>query len=375
MRDLVQKANALVSDEEPEKARPPYKADLRRRKKAHRSNMQEALGLYEEAVRRRPEDERGYCGAAVALMATGRSGDAARYLERLIRLRPGAAYPRGLMGCVMESAGKMEEAAACYGKMVELDPDEMFGRLRKAVVLSMLGRDGQARECMDELFAAEPASGPAAEARDRISAMLECDGPEEGGVNAELMPGLAAAWKTLVSKGRDPRRNIRKGRPGGGRKTPAPQGRDPRRAEAHRIKAMDMIRRGEHRKAIECLDAVLRLQPGGAADLGMKGMLLEKTGRVDEALECYERVIEAEPGEMMARRLKCGALARRGEAEKVLECYRAAMEAEPSDANDARIQEDMRAAYSELARRVDEAGSVRSGFAEFAKSAGYSGEP
>ena len=375
MRDLIGEANALVADEEPEKARPPCKDDLRRRKKARRSNMQKALGLYEEAVRENPGDERGYCGAVLMLVAAGRFADAAPYLERLIRLRPDAAYPHGMMGCVMEMTGRTSESVACYDRMIEADPDEMFGRLRKSVVLAMLDENERARECLDELFGAEPRGASAAKDQEKIRDILEYDGPEgEDDFNENLMPGLAKMWGTLVSKDADLPEGIFPEDIGALARAAADPddeaAADPDSEDENRIGAMMMLKDGRYAESIEYLDKVLRLRPDGVVDLGLKGMMLEELGRPDEALGCYERIIEVEPGDMTARHRKCGVLARRGEAERVLECYRAALEAEPSNKAGARTKRGMREEYRELARCAKEAGSVESGFAKFMQTTG-----
>ena len=344
----LEKANALLSD----------------------GRAEEALGLYEEAVRKSPEDERGHCGAVVSLVAAGRPAEAVPYLEALIRLLPGAAYPHGMMGSVMELAGKSGEAVACFDRMIEIDPDEMFGRLRKAVVLIEMGRTGRADECMEELAAIEPRSAPAARDKARIAAIVEYDGPEDGGgFNPELMPGLTTMWDILVSEDAQ-RRALPAAVFAGGEPEPLPESLDLDRAEA-----MALAKRGRYEEAADLMDGVLRARPGGVADLGVAGMLLERLGRATEAVACYERAIEAEPGEMMAYHLKCGALAARGDAKGAAECYRAALGAAPSDANGAVIQADMRAEYGELLRCAQRAGSERRGLAAFMKKRGVGARP
>ena len=328
---------------------------------------EEALSVYEEAVRKSPDEERGYCGAVITLLALERFEEAVPHLERLIRLRPDAAYPLGMMGCVMEMTDRPGEALACYDKMIKIDGDEVFGRMRKSLVLLQMGQTGRADECMDELAAIGP-SGASAKDIEKMAGALEHASPRDAyDFDAELMPGMARMWETLVSPGPDPDTPdaLSLEEVGGLAHASADPDED-----GDRIRAMLLLRDGRYEEAVECLDTVLRRQPDGVADLGMKGVMLEKAGRVGEALECYDRIIEVAPGEMMARQLKCQALARRGEAQNVLECYRAAMKSEPSDANDARIQKEMRAAYSELARCIDEYGSVKTGFARFVKTTG-----
>ena len=353
--DAIAEANAVLSD----------------------GRAEEALGLYEKAVRRRPDDERGYCGAVVSLVAAGRPAEAVPYLETLIRLLPGAAYPHGMLGSVMEMAGRNSEAVACFERMIEVDPDEMFGRLRKAVVLIEMGQSGLADECMEELAAAEPRSAPAARDKARISAILDQDEPEASdGFDADLMPGLVTMWAELVSEdaGRaDLPAALGAGDgPGGERGAPGPA---PDSLDGCRAEAMALAQRGRYQEAYDLMSGVLLAGPGGVADFGVAGMLLERLGRPGGALDCYERVIEAEPGEIVAYHLKCGALAARGDAEGTIRCYRAALEAEPSDADGDAIQADMRAEYGELLRCTEEAGSERRGFAAFMKKRGVGSRP
>ena len=351
--DAIAEANAVLSD----------------------GRAEEALGLYEKAVRRRPEDERGYCGAVVSLVAEGRPAEAVPYLETLIRLLPGAAYPHGMMGSVMEMAGRNSEAVACFERMIEVDPDEMFGRLRKAVVLIEMGQSGLADECMEELAAAEPRSALAARDKARIAAILDQDGPEASdGFDADLMPGLVTMWAELVSEeaGRAALPAALGEGPGGERGAPGPA---PDSLDGCRAEAMALAQRGRYQEAYDLMSGVLLAGPGGVADFGVAGMLLERLGRTGGALDCYERVIEAEPGEIVAYHLKCGALAARGDAKGTARCYRAALGAEPSDADGDAIQADMRAEYGELLRCTQEAGSERRGFAAFMKKMGVGSRP
>ena len=369
---------------------------------ASRGVYERALALYEEAIGRDPGDERGHCGAAVALLAMGRHEEAIARVEDLIRLRPGAAYPYGVMGCLMEMAGRNEDAAACFGRMIEIDPDEMFGRLRRSLVLAMLGKNERAQECLDEMLAVEPSSASAERDKEKIIGIIEYDGPEkEDDFDIELMPGMSEMWRVLVSKDDDPglpemsgfrpvlREGDLSGDPVEEASSLADEGRfaeaaalldeaiseDPDYAEAYSVKAMMMAKLGRHEEAVACVDQVLRLRPDDVEDLGVKGMLLERVGYPEEALECYERMIRVAPGEMIAHHLKCGVLALRGEAEKVRECYIAALAAAPSDGGGVRRKSAMRREYRKLEKFAESAGSLDRGLERFMKKVGVGARP
>ena len=356
-----------------------------------------ALPLYEEAVRKNPGDERGHCGAVLALLRMKQGGKAAEWAEKLIGLRPGAAYPRGVMGTAMEMSGRPGEALACYAGMLRISPGDVPALFRTGKLLIESGRAEDGLGCFKRALEAEPSDEAAAglqrQMRASVDRVLGAGGGAKAppgrrrGADGADMPGMARLAEILFGPGGPrgggaPEAVERAGRLADmgkldealGAIDGAIAGR-PDLADAHSLKASILVRMGRYREADERMGEVLRLRPGGAEDLCTKGMLLEKLGRATEAIACYERAIEAEPGETMARYLKCGALAHAGDALGLAECYREALSSEPRDEKRGAMLGSMRAEYGELERCAKEAGSVETGLAAFVDGGGVAAEP
>lgn len=347
-------------------------ADLIR---AHR--YRQALPLYEEAVRENPGDERGYCGAVIALMETRKRKEAAAYLERLMKLRPEEAYPLGVMGCVMENGGRKDEAMAWYQKMIELDPQETLARLRQAQ-MTMRDKEKQYEKHLVDAIKLKTTRASAVEDQARLVAFI--DEKYRGGKEG-MMPGVLKMRRMLRCGPPEDRKDpdLLLERAGslaaGGMLEEAAEAAgeaasvDPDFATAHGVRGEMLAELGRYGEAAACIGEAVRIMPYDAKNLMLKGMLLEKLGRFGEAAECYGRAIKADRMHMTARYLKCGALAHAGDAKGLAKCYREAIEAE-TDRDGASMQKQMLAEYSELQRCTGEAGSAAAGLAEFLKTTG-----
>ena len=81
----------------------------------------------------------------------------------------------------------------------------------------------------------------------------------------------------------------------------------------------------EPRKALECFDTALGLQPKHADALVKKGGALEKLGQLDEAIACYDRAIEVDGGMTIAYLHKGGLFNRLSRYDEALHCYEQAL--------------------------------------------------
>ena len=81
----------------------------------------------------------------------------------------------------------------------------------------------------------------------------------------------------------------------------------------------------EPKKALECFDEALELQPKHAEVLVKKGGALEKLGRLDEAVACYDRAIAANEGMTIAYLHKGGLFNRMARYDEALQCYEQAL--------------------------------------------------
>ena len=360
MRDLIKEANALAAEKKTE----------------------EAIGLYSEAARKDPGDVRAYCGLAALHLNAKRYGEAAGYAERLVRLRPSDAWPRGILGIALSLSGRKREALDCYEKMAELDPDDMLARFNAIMEMVSLGKTGRARRAMKKFRAARP-SRPSAEAERRMAVRVLREGRIRNESSTALMPGVAQLHRVLFSKDRkdadsEPRRLLELAGAAGdlGMQEEAAEmidaalALDPDFADAHSAKANALAKADMDQEALRSADAALREKPDSVPDMVVKGMILARAGRFEEASACYDRAIALEPGEMIAYHLKCRLFAVSKDAKGLAGWYRAALAAEPSDGYRRQIQEQMRAEYAELERWTKVAGSEKLGLEAFMEKSG-----
>lgn len=71
---------------------------------------------------------------------------------------------------------------------------------------------------------------------------------------------------------------------------------EPTHATAHFSLASALLRKGDQRSALACLDRALELQPEFADAWFLRGNLLQQLEHLEPALECYRRAIRARPG-------------------------------------------------------------------------------
>ena len=362
-----------------------------------------AASMYGDVIDAAPGDERGYCGMALALHFMKKHKDVVACMEKLIEIRPDAAYPHGFMGAAAEDDGEKEKALACYEKMLEIDPHDMAAKFKRACMMSSTGRvkdDKYYWKVLNE----EQDDETADKVRRMLSiAVLKTIGGDMSSSDAIIgTPGMRQImdvlfeWKTesgFLGHAYPDMREMSDGESEGqmleraneladaGKFAEAVKAADeaialyPDFAEAYSAKASFLTEMDRYEEAIACVDEILRIKPDETDDLGVKGMLLERVGRPGQAAACYERIIEIDPGDMIVRYFKCGLLAAAGDARGLAECYRAAVEAEPKDEKSADMQRGMRAEYRELMRRAKAAGSLEAGFAKFMRKTGVGIEP
>lgn len=157
----------------------------------------EALALYETAIREAPGDERGYCGAVLALVCDGRPQDAVGYLERLAEIMPGEAYPHGAMGTVLDMAGRGQDAMACYEKAQEMDPGDLSALAKMASAMSRAGRDEECAQAVMEILRAKPRDRAAAEVQEIVAGIVS-DRPDKSKLGADLPPSMVPGMVQML---------------------------------------------------------------------------------------------------------------------------------------------------------------------------------
>jgi hypothetical protein len=86
------------------------------------------------------------------------------------------------------------------------------------------------------------------------------------------------------------------------------------------------------KRALECFEEALALDPGSAEVQIKKGNALERLGRLEEALEAYDRAIALDGSATMAYLFKGGVCNRLDRYEEALQCYQQALGGKPEPA-------------------------------------------
>ncbi len=94
-----------------------------------RTNAVAAIGLYREALARRPEDWRLHDNFAGVLLQAGAAAEAAEQWREVVRLLPHRTLTYDLLGSVLLEQALFDEAAACYERVLGIDPDFLEGRI------------------------------------------------------------------------------------------------------------------------------------------------------------------------------------------------------------------------------------------------------
>lgn len=282
---------------------------------------------YSAAAAAAPRDERGRCGLALAHMDMGRPGWVIDDMEAVLRARPGAAYPHGVIGMAMQEAGRWREALASYESMISADPSEASARAKKAQLLLVLGERGAATEAAADL-AGTPLSGreyPREAARLRaVSADASVGRPPRfrSDDDAFILPGLRELLDMAV-----------------GPEVPGCPDLDGIIAAG----ATDLG------AAAARADRELAARPGSVEALLAKGAVMADAGEAAGAAACYDAALGIEPGNMRAHSAKAVAIHDGGDLEGALECLGSACRARPTGRNSAHTRKILRAWRDRLA--------------------------
>ena len=259
-----------------------------------------ALTLYQERIRRFPEDLFFRAGLAELLRASGKHLEAAAEWRFLLDRSPGLKVWRTSLGSALTGAGHFEEAAAEFRRVLKQDPDydlarfgmgltlERQGRLAESVVefehvlrispryaeahsnlASVLARLGQTAESVRHYREAVAIRPDFAEARFQLAGMLAATGHFEESA-AELEAVLRAR---------------------------------PAFAEAHHALGLVLNRLGRPAgQAISHFQEALRIRPEFAEAHNSLGAALARGGRRAEAIAHFRRALELKAGFAEAQR-------------------------------------------------------------------------
>ncbi len=152
------------------------------------SRMPEAIRLYEESVRRSPNDYRFWQDLGLAREQTGDSAGGENALRRAIQLAPAYARPRWYLGNILLRAGRTDEAFAELRRAADAYPTQMRPQVFMAA-WHVYDKD---------LKAIENAVGDNAETRAQLAAYLAANDRADDAVR--MWTGLSATDKNQQRK-------------------------------------------------------------------------------------------------------------------------------------------------------------------------------
>ncbi len=90
---------------------------------ARNADYRDAVRLWTDTVRHRPQNPRAHFNAGVTLLEAGRAAEAAPYLETAIRLRPAEARAHNSLGNALLELDRAADAVPHYREAVRLQPE------------------------------------------------------------------------------------------------------------------------------------------------------------------------------------------------------------------------------------------------------------
>jgi len=117
---------------------------------------QQALKLYERAVRSDPRDAKAYNGLGRVLLTQNQPAAALDAFAKAVELAPDEAGYRTNLGYTLAGFGRLEEAADAYRAALNRDAGDAAATDMLASLLEQLGRAGEARVVLEDGLRASP---------------------------------------------------------------------------------------------------------------------------------------------------------------------------------------------------------------------------
>jgi len=222
--------------------------------------VREAAVVYDELLRRDPDNADLLQRFGVALVQLGQNEEGARLMARSLELHPDRPTVLANLARALHALGRNEDALRCCDRALALDPSVPGGYQIRAAVLTTLGR----RE--DALAS----SGQAV----RLAL---------GDAMAHLQLGIALE---AVGRSQDALDSFDRA-----------TALDPTLSAAHHNLGILSSRLGQHERALRSFDRALALQPHAAALHSNRGNALKDLARLPEAVQSYDTALAIEPGD------------------------------------------------------------------------------
>ncbi len=227
--------------------------------------LQEATGQFEQALRIDPQYVTAYNSLGVVLIRLGRTQEGIAQLEQAVRIKPELAEAQNNLGFALWRMGRLENAAQHYEQAVRFNPDIAEAHYNLAVLLAQMGK---VREAISEFKQVLRIKPDYLEALCNLGIMLVRQGME---------PEAIGHFKEALRI-------------------------EPDFAEAENGWGVALTQQGKLSEAIEHLEHASRIKPDYAEAHYDLGIALEQTGRLQEAIGHYEQALRIDPDYADARK-------------------------------------------------------------------------
>jgi tetratricopeptide (TPR) repeat protein len=106
--------------------------------------VQEAIGHYEQALRRNPDFCTAHNNLGSALLQAGKATEAIRHYEQALRIKPDFAEAHNNLGNALDELDRPQEAVGHYEQALRIKPDYADAHYNFGVTLEKLGRTQEA---------------------------------------------------------------------------------------------------------------------------------------------------------------------------------------------------------------------------------------
>jgi eukaryotic-like serine/threonine-protein kinase len=254
--------------------------------------LDEAIAALRAAIALRPESAQFHFGLGVALYRQGKLDEATTEYHEALRLKPDLVTAHYNLGNTLRDQGKLEEAIKAFREALRLNPDFVPAHYNLGLVLR---GPGKLEEAINEF---------------REALRLEPDLPE-----AHYNLGLALQDQAKVDEAIEEYREALR--------------LEPHFPGAHNALGNALRDRGKRDEAIREYREALRLKPDIAGYHSNLGNALRDQGKLDEAIKEYRKALRLEPDYPEAHNNLGLALHDRRKVDEAIEEYREALRLKP----------------------------------------------
>jgi tetratricopeptide (TPR) repeat protein/tRNA A-37 threonylcarbamoyl transferase component Bud32 len=255
----------------------------------------EAVRYYQAALALRPESPAVWVNLGNALDAQGKLAEAGACYRKALQINPRDAHAHTNLGNVLSDQGKLDEALACHHEAIAIDPRYALAHTNLGATLMDLGRLAESIACFRKAIQIDPHFY---RAHGGLGIVLEKQGkPAEA---------IVCYRKALQI--------------------------NPRDAKTHHNMGVALYRQGKVVEAITWYRKALEIDPRYAFAYYSLGNVLSEHGKVEEAIANYRKAIESNPGHTLTHTNLGVVLHRQGKVDEAIACFRKAIESDPHHA-------------------------------------------